>query len=287
LLNKASSLGKKISRAGDILKKTTRSRISDYEGRFSQISQWYDSLFKDIMVDQFDIFEAYQTARELFNKDKISFVAIDGTEYSKQLFDMIFFFAGAYSSEGSIDLSENGMKIQYKDRFMDQGMDVSSFVPVYVNKVPEIDLIFNDLKEGETNVMKPLTEETIFDNTNISNSLMTFSEYYLAYKFAASGNSDNILLDRSLSNTYSILLYDTSNRKLWQTHCCMINFEIEGIPVDINDFAICRHNIINTHLNLPPARGDYLRYRIIFELLENKQELSLPSICKKLKLQIK
>ena len=139
-MNKSSSLGKKINRAGDILTKTAISRINDYEERFSKVSKWYDSLLKDLIVDRHDKFEAYQAAKKLFNKDKVKFVAIDGTEYSKQLFDMIVFFAGAYSSEGFIDFSENRVKVNYKDRFMDQGMDVSSCVPVYVNKVPEIDL---------------------------------------------------------------------------------------------------------------------------------------------------
>ncbi|MGE5660785.1 MAG: hypothetical protein ACM3X1_00905 [Ignavibacteriales bacterium] len=167
---------------------------------------------------------------------------------------------------------------------MDQGSDVSSCVPLYANEVPEIDVSFNNLNEGQINVMKPLTEETIFDNTNISNALMTFSEYYLAYQFAASGDIGIILLDRSLSNSYSSLLYDTSIRKLWQPYSSMINLEIDGIPVDINDFAICRHNIINAHLGLPPARGDYLRYTIIFELLKNVEEVSFSSICERLKL---
>ncbi|MGE5660784.1 MAG: hypothetical protein ACM3X1_00900, partial [Ignavibacteriales bacterium] len=76
-------------------------RINDYEERFSKVSKWYDSLLKDILVDRYDTFEAYRAAKELFYKDKLNFVAIDGTEYSKQMFDMIVFFAGAYSSEGS------------------------------------------------------------------------------------------------------------------------------------------------------------------------------------------
>jgi ribosomal protein L40E len=111
---------------------------------------------------------------------------------------------------------------------MDQGMDVSSCVPIYVNQVPEIDLTFNDLKEGQINVMKPLTEEMIFDNTHISNSLMTFSEYYLAYRFAESGNVDVILLDRSMSNTYSSLLYGKVDTlicsKCAKTNPCDSNF---------------------------------------------------------------
>jgi len=281
-LNKPLSLGAKIGRAGDILKKTTLSRISDYEERFSRVSQWYDSLLKDLIIDRCDITEARDTFRRLFNKDKINFVAIDGTEYSKQLFDMIVFFAGAYSCEGSIDFSDTKIGVAYKDRFMDQGRDASSCVPIYINKIPEIDQTFSSSKTGETNVMKPLTEEMIFDNTNIANSLMTFSEFYLAYRFAASGNTNIIFLDRSLSNTHPSLIYDTSIRKLWKTHCSIIDLEIDGIPVDINDLTICRHNVINSQLGLPPTRGDYLRYAILFELLKHEEEMSFTSICDKL-----
>ena len=110
-MNKTPSLGKKIGRAGDILRRTTLSRIADYEERFSKVSPWYDSLLKDLMVDSYDIIEACQTARKLFGKDKVNFVAIDGTEYSKQLFDMVVFFAGSYSCEGSIDFSDNGLGV--------------------------------------------------------------------------------------------------------------------------------------------------------------------------------
>ena len=120
--------------------------------------------------------------------------------------------------------------------------------------------------------MKPLTEEMILDNTNIANSLMTFSEFYLAYQFAKSGSTDIIFLDRSLSNTYSSLIYDTSIRRLWKTHCSIINFEIDGIPVDMNDLTICRHNVINSQLDLLPARGDYLRYAVLFELLKYERQ---------------
>jgi hypothetical protein len=280
--NPTSSLGQKIGRAGNILR-TTLARIADYEERFSKVSHWYDSLLKDLIIDSYSVTYAYQTARQFFGKDKVNFVAIDGTEYSKQLFDMVVFFAGSYSCEGSINFSDNGLRVSYRDRFMDQGRDVSSCIPIYVNKIPEIDQTFGDLKTGEVNVMKPLTEEMILDNTNIANSLMTFSEFYLAYRFAKSESVDIIFLDRSLSNTYPSLIYDTSMRERWKTHCSVMNCEIDGIPVDINDLAICRHNVINGELDLIPTRGDYLRYAIIFELLKYEQGMSISTISEKLR----
>jgi len=59
LLIKSSPLGKKIRRVGDILTKTTISRINDYEDRFSKVSKWYGSLLKDVIVDRHDKFETY------------------------------------------------------------------------------------------------------------------------------------------------------------------------------------------------------------------------------------
>jgi hypothetical protein len=117
-----------------------------------------------------------------------NFVAIDGTEYSKLMFDMIIFYAGAYSCEGTIDFSscpkENNPQVNFQHRFLDKGKDISSCVPIYVHKIPEIDQTFFDLSKGQVNIMKPLTNEMVLNNSNIANFLMTFAEFYLAYKFA-------------------------------------------------------------------------------------------------------
>jgi hypothetical protein len=278
-----SSLGSRIGRAGDILRKATISGLKDYQSRFSSVSGWYESFLKDLIVDNFSDVKAHETARSFFGKDKVNFVAIDGTEYSVQLFDMLVFYAGAYSSEGSIEISTTGMDVTYKDRFMDQGKDVSTCVPIYINKIPEIDQTFNDINQVEQNIMKPLTEETILDNTNIANSLMTFSEYYLAYLAAASRNFDIILMDRSLSNTYSSLIYDTSTRTTWKDNCSIVDLETDGFQLDINDLTICRHHVVSTELDLPPSRGDYLRYAVL-EPLKNNEKLTFECISTILKI---
>ncbi len=66
-----SSLGSKIGRAGDILRKTILSGLNDYERRFSAASNWYESLLKDILIDHSDSTEASETAKKFFGKDKI------------------------------------------------------------------------------------------------------------------------------------------------------------------------------------------------------------------------
>ena len=273
-------LGSKIVKTGTILRNTALSQINDYQERFSKINDFYDYLFKNLIVDGYDKEKAFKTIKKFFGKDILNFVAIDGTEYSKPLFDMIIFYAGAYSCEGTIDVSnqKDGAIIKYKNKFLDHVSDFSTCIPVYIDKIPEIDQTFHNI-EGEVNLMKYLTEETIINNTNVANFLMTFSEFYLAYQYAKSGKCDIIMMDRSISNIYSSLMYDTSNRNLWSTSSSLIGYKVrnesssgekEDYPIDINDITIARHLIFNDRLNLPCPRGDYLRYAI-FNLLSKQK----------------
>ena len=259
-------------------------QIDDYQLKFSKVTDFYNYLFKDLIVDKFDFINASYTAKNFFDKDTLHFVAIDGTEYSKPLFDMVIFYAGAYSCDGSIEFSQQDkLKIKYQDRFIDQSIDVSSCIPVYIDKIPEIDHTFHD-KDGKVNLMKPMTEEAIMNNTNIANILMTFSEFYLSYRYASTKKYDIILMDRSLSNMYSSLLYDTSNRKIWNVNSSILNYKIDDLPIDINDIVIARHNIIYDKLNLPSPRGDYLRYAIFNLLSQQNQEIDIGQIMKLLKI---
>jgi hypothetical protein len=66
---------------------------------------------------------------KFFGKHSASFVAIGGTEYSKLMFDMIIFYAGAYSCQGTIDFSspnENRLQVNFLHRFIDKGKDITS-----------------------------------------------------------------------------------------------------------------------------------------------------------------
>ncbi len=101
----------------------------------------YQKLVKNLIIDKFDNSDAFATSKEFFNKDSINFVAVDGTEYAKQFFDIVIFYAGAYSCSGTLDfIKENGtIKAKYEERFLEKGREISSCVPVYINKIPDID----------------------------------------------------------------------------------------------------------------------------------------------------
>jgi hypothetical protein len=280
---KISRLGERISKTGNILNNSANIQIEEFQKQVQQNSFLYEKLIKNLIIDNFDTLNAFDTCKEFFNKESINFVAIDGTEYATQFFDMVLFYAGAYSCPGILDFNKDdnsvNIKANYEEKFLDKGKEISSCVPIFINKIPEIDTSFYDSQNQYNSLLNQFTEEGIIDNTNISKSLMTFSEFFLAYTMASTSQTDVIFMDRSLSNMYSSLLTDTSKRSDWSETCSLLNFDIDDILFDINDFTIARHLLYNRLLEIPPSRGDYLRYSIFFKILENEY-IDLPFLCK-------
>ncbi len=260
-----------------MLKLGASKQVLDYEQRFSSLKNLYDSLLSNLMMADLSAAEACKTAKEFFDTSKIRFAGIDGTMYSRPLFDLVIFFGGAYASTGAITFSEKDKPIvEYDERTLQQGAGISSVVPVYVNEVPEIDQTFFEARQpDEINLNRLLTDESIINNATIANWIMTFAEYYLAYKFATDSNQKMriIFLDRSLSIERASLLYDTSKSDLWKTKSSIIGYKVDGEPVDINDLTIARQWVCNQALGLPPPRADYMRYAVI-DLVKRKGTLT-------------
>lgn len=112
---------------------------------------------------------------------------------------------------------------------------------------------------------------------------MTFAEYYLAYKLASDAERGIriVIIDQTLSGEMSSLLYDTSRRELWKVKSNLLGFEVEGVPINVNDLAYGMCCIRNTRLGVPPPRGEYLRYTIIF-LVQERGPLTLDEVCESL-----
>jgi hypothetical protein len=250
-----------------MLKNGASMQVLDYEKRFSSIRNYYDNLLSDFIKKDFSFNEAFKTSEEFFGTSIVRFAGIDGTMYSRPLFDLIVFFGGAYASTGTVNFKENGLPVvKYDDRAIRYGAGISSVVPIYVNEVPEIDQTFFEvLQPEEISLARPLTEESIINNATVANWIMTFAEYYLAYKLSkdAEQNFRIIIMDRSLSIERASLLYDTSKRPLWEAKSSILGYKIEGESIDINDLKIARQHICNESLRLPPPRADYLSYAIV------------------------
>ena len=283
-----SSLSSQIKRTGSILRKGASDQIVEYNRRFESIKDLYDSFLVDLFVSDFSYEKCNETAMRFFGSNKVEFAAVDGTEYTRPLFDMVIFFGGSYAARGVIEFRKNKPpKVEYATRFVEQGQGISSCVPLYVNKVVEIDRSLSPILELEPtriSLVKPLTDESIASNSLIASWIMALSEIYLAYKMASNTeeNVQILFLDRSLTCMQSSLIYDTSRRKRWKTHGSLIGYEVDGVPIDMNDLAFGRHRILNKSLEIPAPRGDYLRYSIVYLLEEKDSWLSFDEICKEL-----
>jgi len=261
------SLSDTMKRTCNALRQGATKQISDYEQRFSVLKNLYDELLANLMKTGFNPKEARETAMEFFGSTSVRFAGVDGTMYSRPLFDMVIFFGGAYAATGTVTFSESAEpQVQYDAKTMQQSMGISSVVPMYINEIPEVDQVF--FAQGqpeETSPNKMLTDEGIISNATIANSIMTFSEYYLGFKLAADPNQNTkiILLDRSLSVERASLLYDTSKMEFWTAKSSILGHKIDEALIDINDLAIARQHVCNQGLGLPSPRADYLRYAII------------------------
>ena len=272
-----SSLSNTVKRTCDVLKQGASMQVSDYEKRFSSIKHLYDGLLSNLMQMDFSAKEARETAKKFLGAERVRFAGVDGTMYSRPLFDMVIFFGGAYASTGTVTFLEDAKpSVVYDEKMIQQGAGLSSVVPIYINEIPDVDQTFFAAEQPEeVTLARPLTDEVIINNATIANWMMTFAEYYLAYKLATDPNQNIriLLLDRSLSIERASLLYDTSKIDFWTARSSIIGYKVNEVPIDKNDLTIARQYVCNQAIGLPPPRADYLRYAII-DLAKRKESLT-------------
>jgi hypothetical protein len=281
------SLSKTVKRTCDNLRQGATRQITDYENRFSAYKNIYAELLENLMRTDFHADKAWETASDFFGSEKVNFAAVDGTLYSRPLFDMVIFFGGAYASTGSVTfLKDAEPNFEYDSKTLEQGMGVSSVVPVYVNEIPDVDHSFSAPEQpNEFNPGKQLTDEEIANNSLIANAIMTFGEYYLAYRLAVDHDRSAriILMDRSLSTDRSILLFETRKTDFWKAKSSLLGFRLGETenPVDPVDLSIARQHLFYRDSRLPPPRADYLRYALI-SLFETGRTLTLNQVLSEL-----
>jgi len=275
-----SPISLEVERTSGILRNGAREQIEDYNSRFELVRDIYDDFISDLILHDFNYSRGYETAVKFFGSDTAKFAGVDGTEYSRTLLDLIVFYGGSYASRGEVTFHRDQMpSVSFSPSILERGSGVSSCVPMHVNEVVEVEQSYRELGEdGRVTLEKPLSDEVVINNATVANKIMTLSEFYLAYKIASdpAGDVRIVLLDRSLANMQSSLVWDTRNRKHWRT-MAVFGLPIDGEPLDINELGYGRHRIMNGGLGLPPARGDYLRYCLVY-LLEEKGPLTIKEI---------
>src|SRR5207244_12213178 len=138
-------------------------QIEVYRTRFEAVEGLYERLFQNIIRSEFNLASAYETAKKFFGTDTVSFAAVDGTEYSRPLFDLVVFLGGSYASRGPIKFSPTrSPSVEYEEQFLKTGRALSSCVPVYVTEVPEFDQSFLHPEESsDFDMAMPLTHVAI------------------------------------------------------------------------------------------------------------------------------
>jgi len=275
-----SHLSSQIKRAGHFLKAGALDRISDYNKRFSSASDVYDTLLSNLIVHDFRPGRAHETALRLFGSDRVKFAAVDGTEYARNMFDLIIFFGGAYVSSGQVTFRKDAPpSVEHAGKLLESGRGISSCVPLYVNEVPDVDPMIDSLDSK-----KPLDDEAVFDNSRIADWIMSFSEFYLAYRLVADEDVRILLMDRTLSGEHSALISDTAYGRKLKEKSGLCGYDLDGQPVRMEEMIYCRHRFINPQLDLPPPRGDYLRPRLLYEL-ETTSSLTVDQLCDRLRIE--
>ncbi len=272
-----------VKKTSELLRFGAEDRIREYEHRFKSMRDVYKRLLSQFIISDFDYGKAYDTALEFFGSDTVHFAGIDGTMYSNPIYDLMIFFGGAYCATGTVKFHPNSPPtVKYDSNLLGGGAGLSSVVPIYINEVPEVDQAFFSPEDaGES--ARPLVDQNIINNATIANWIMTFAEYYLAYRLASdpSGKFRILLMDRTISGERTSLLYDTSKMELWKAKSNLIGYEVEGVPIDIKDLAYGRYCIREPRLGVPPPRSDYLRYAIIF-LVQDEGPMTIDEICERL-----
>ena len=110
----SSSLSRDIQKTGNILRESASNQITDYKTRFQAIRDLFDKFLSDVIISDFNSTMAYETAIEFFGSNRVKFAAIDGTEYTQPMFDLVIFFSDACAAKGYIEFKENGPpKVEY------------------------------------------------------------------------------------------------------------------------------------------------------------------------------
>ena len=274
-----------VKRTGELLRVGAEEQVDDSGSRFEAAKVLYDRLLRNLIVSDFSLDQAYETVLKFFGSPKVRYAAIDGSMDQVLTGGLAVFWGGAYAVTGEVEFGKvSSPKVSFETGFVGRGRGVSSCVPIYIDRVQDVDQTVLEMwQRGESTVGRPTTEEGVVDNSTIASWIMTFSEFYLAYQTVMTEDIRILLLDRSLSSTRTSLMYDTSRKQRWKTDCAICDFDVDGTGFDANEIELARHRIINEGLGTPTPRGDYLRYTIIYLLERVKKPLTFKEICEALR----
>ncbi len=267
-----SFIGRRLKQTGDLLLGGAQKQVKDYRGKFEGLKGSYDEFVSKLLISYGSKTFNTKFVDGFFGSRKLRFAGIDGTVLKHDVFDLLIFFAGAYPAFGELEIANSGeAEVSYDEKYLEHGVGVSSVLPVYISEVPQIDqTLLVRSEDGEIDHSASYSDSWVVDNSAFADFMMGLAEFFLAYQLVSSENPVNILLvDRVFSSEVASFYAETSNFRLDLDHeCGLIGYKINGRPFSKTEWVFARKLFGNLSAGTPPARGEFLLPRIIFELMQ-------------------
>lgn len=268
----SSFIGRRLKHTGDLLLGGAKKQVVDYKLKFDGLKGTYDEFLSKLLVPYTPKMFDLSFIDQFFGKRSLSFAGVDGTVLKQDVFDLVVFFAGAYSAHGKIEFDGKGhASIVYDEKYLEKGVGVSSVLPVYINEVPLIDqtLLVRD-EEGHADDSITFTDAWVVDNSAFADYLMGLAEFYLGYQLVCSENPvDILLIDRVFSSEIASFYAETSDFRLNLDHeCGLIGHKIDGRPFTKTEWIFARKLFGNLKMGTPAPRGEFLFPRVVVELIK-------------------
>jgi hypothetical protein len=207
-----------------------------------------------LIREGYNVKEAQNAARKLFGMDKVSFLAIDGTESQDQTLDILIFYAGAFGYLGQLDFT-NMKGCHYSE-------------PSEVAETTSVSAAIPLLEEDAANVTGKATEGGMeVDTARLPSALMHFAEYYMAVKTIQENPEVKVvLLDKTLSGDMAHLVWSV-NESLDADRSILIGMETEYGNVSALDLELARILHPNNALHVPAPRSHFIKYAAVHRLI--------------------
>ncbi len=270
MTDRRSKISQRLKRTGDLLLGGAQKQVTSYKARFDNLVGVYDKFLSKIMLSYSDTKVDVDFVKSFFGKTSLRFAGIDGTIYKNEVFDLLVFFAGAYSASGEIRVNPNSeLEVLYEEDYLERGIGISSVLPIYINEVPKVDqtLLVRD-ETGAIDDTITFSDSWIIDNSAFADYMMGLAEFYLGYMLSSKNQVDILLLDRICSSEVASSYAETSDFRIdLKKECGLIGYLIDGTPFNETEWVYARKLLGNLELGTPPSRGEFIIARVIFEIL--------------------
>lgn len=200
-----SELSNRIRSLSNIMVDTKDIFEKDVNARIESSIKFYESFFKDLVIYLDLEKEKIQNIWSTFfgNKERIKFLAVDGTSYACPGKNFVTFFGGSFGVMGYLGKEQ----FEYPDPSkFERTEGIIAYAPI-----PYSELIIR----GENTEELPVNDENKINLSAVHNKIMRLAELYLIFKLITKEDYPNyVLMDGSISGLQMTLTRKPETLKL-------------------------------------------------------------------------